>query len=60
MGTRAIGEVAIHRVEENAGPSFLPGQLYPDWTPDHLDKHRDWMVPRAFHERSGQPDDEPA
>ncbi len=54
MAERAVGEVVIRRVEENAGPSFLPGQLYPDWTPAHLEKHRDWMVPRAFHEPSGR------
>ena len=54
MAAHVIGDVTIDRVEENAGPSFLPGQLYPDWTPEALERHRHWMVPRAFHERSGR------
>ncbi len=54
MVASVIGDITVHRVEENAGPSFLPDRLYPDWTPNHLEAHRDWMVPRAFHERSGR------
>ncbi len=52
MDVRRIGDVAIRRVEENAGPSFKPAQLYPDWTPEALEKHRSWLVPRCYHERT--------
>src|SRR3712207_5719634 len=54
MDVRRIGDVAISRVEENAGPSFMPAQLYPDWTPEKLEEHRHWLVPRCYHERTGR------
>ena len=60
MAVCAIGDIAVHRVEENAGPSFLPDQIYPDWTPEYLEKHREVdgapRLPRA----QRQADDEPA
>ncbi len=54
MTVRMIGDVSLSRVEENAGPSFTPSALYADWTPEALEKHRDWLVPHCFHERSGR------
>ncbi len=51
---RMIGDVRVGRVEENAGPSFLPEILYPDWVPEKLEEHRHWLVPRCFHERTGR------
>src|SRR5690606_578062 len=54
MTVRMIGDVALSRVEENAGPSFTPNSLYADWTPEALEKHREWMVPHCFHERTGR------
>ena len=54
MSIRRIGEVAISRVEENAGPSFKPHALFPDWTEAALEKHRHWLVPRCYDERSGR------
>ncbi len=54
MAPRMIGDVKIDRVTENAGPSFLPDKLFPDWTPEALEKHRHWLVPGAFDERSGR------
>jgi glyoxylase-like metal-dependent hydrolase (beta-lactamase superfamily II) len=54
MSVRTVGDVTIRRVEEVGGPSFTPESLYPDWTPEHLAKHRHWLLPRCYHERSGR------
>lgn len=44
-----IGDITVTRVEEaiTAAPAVA---LMPDYTPEHLDGHRDWMVPRFFSE----------
>ncbi|MSO76378.1 MAG: MBL fold metallo-hydrolase [Alphaproteobacteria bacterium] len=54
MPGRKIGDITVRRVEEVGGPSFTPEFLYPDWTPEHLEKHRHWLVPGCYHERTGR------
>ncbi len=54
MTVRMIGDVTVGRVEENAGPSFKPHALFPSWTEAALEKHRSWLVPRCYDERSGR------
>jgi glyoxylase-like metal-dependent hydrolase (beta-lactamase superfamily II) len=48
--THVVGDVAVTRVEEQCGPGFAPGFLFPDWTPEALDSHRHWMLPDFFSE----------
>ncbi|MEH2478036.1 glyoxylase-like metal-dependent hydrolase (beta-lactamase superfamily II) [Nitrobacteraceae bacterium AZCC 2146] len=52
--THAVGDVTVTRVEEQCGPGFAPDFLFPDWTPDVLERHRNWMVPDFFDEAQGK------
>jgi len=54
MSAFQIGDVSVTRVEEMCGLGFSPAFLYPDWTPDVLERHRAWMVPNCFDEASGK------
>lgn len=54
MAVIRIGEVEISRVEEVGGPSFRPTDLFPDWHESFIEKHRSWLVPRGYHERTGR------
>jgi hypothetical protein len=44
------GEETVTRVEEQCGTGLAPEFLFPDRTPDALQKHRNWMVPDFFRE----------
>jgi len=44
-----VGTASILRVEESAGPLFTPDGLLPDFAPEIVDRHRDWLVPAHFH-----------
>lgn len=47
----AVGEVTITRVEEVV--TYIDaGVLMPDFTPDMLAPHRDWLVPHFFSDRN--------
>jgi glyoxylase-like metal-dependent hydrolase (beta-lactamase superfamily II) len=46
--TIAIGDIAVSRIEELAGPIFEPKNLIPDWDPAEIERHRDWMLPGHF------------
>jgi glyoxylase-like metal-dependent hydrolase (beta-lactamase superfamily II) len=48
--THSIGDVTVTRVEEQCGPGFAPKFLFPDWTPEALERHRHWMLPDFFSE----------
>jgi glyoxylase-like metal-dependent hydrolase (beta-lactamase superfamily II) len=50
----SIGDVTVTRVEEQCGPGFAPQLLFPDWTPDALERHRHWMLPDFFSEAEGK------
>jgi len=54
MQTRTIGDITVTRVEEILGPGFLPTELYPDFQPDVLERHGDWLLPNHYHQRSGR------
>jgi glyoxylase-like metal-dependent hydrolase (beta-lactamase superfamily II) len=54
MPTLRIGNITVDRVEELLGPGFEPAYLYPDWTPEALERHRSWMVPRYFDAAQGR------
>ena len=54
MQTRMIGDISVTRVEEILGPGFLPTQLCPDFQPEALQRHRNWLVPNHYHEKSGR------
>ena len=45
-----IGNAVVSRVEEQCGLGFFPEMLFPDWSGEALEKHRDWMVPTYFDE----------
>jgi glyoxylase-like metal-dependent hydrolase (beta-lactamase superfamily II) len=40
-----IGKVTITRIEELTGPLFDPVRFLPDFKPEILDTHRDWLYP---------------
>lgn len=48
----AIGATTIDRVEEAHGPAFPPKMLLPDWDPEILKEHGDWLLPRHYHART--------
>jgi glyoxylase-like metal-dependent hydrolase (beta-lactamase superfamily II) len=51
--TRTFGAISITTVVELDGPLFEPARLLPDCTPDILEAHRDWLVPRHYDPATG-------
>jgi glyoxylase-like metal-dependent hydrolase (beta-lactamase superfamily II) len=54
MTTLTIGEVSVTRIEESLEPDFDPPALFPDWQPDTLAAHRQWMMPHHYSDSAGQ------
>jgi glyoxylase-like metal-dependent hydrolase (beta-lactamase superfamily II) len=54
MSVFRIGESTIDRIEEAHGPGFDAAYLLPDWDPDILKEHGDWLMPRHYHARTGR------
>jgi len=46
--TQHIGDVRIDRIVESEGPFAEPSFLLPDFKPELINEHRDWLVPRYF------------
>jgi glyoxylase-like metal-dependent hydrolase (beta-lactamase superfamily II) len=51
--TITLGDIAIERIEERAGPIFEPQHLIPSWTAEAVAPHMSWMVPGHFDPPSG-------
>lgn len=54
MTTRQIGTTTVTRVEEALRPGFEPRQLLPDWDPEVLVEHGDWLSPNYYDKPSGR------
>ncbi len=53
MKKRHCGSFEIQAVEEWSGLYRDPLEMYPDATPEIVDRHRDWLVPEALDAGSG-------
>jgi glyoxylase-like metal-dependent hydrolase (beta-lactamase superfamily II) len=53
-GTQGVGDFGLTRVVEMEGPTFAPGELFPDATADVFEAHKDWLVPRHVDPATGQ------
>jgi glyoxylase-like metal-dependent hydrolase (beta-lactamase superfamily II) len=53
MPTRTIGKHTIETVIEQDGPMFEAGHLLPDWKPEVLEEHGDWLIPRHYDTATG-------
>jgi glyoxylase-like metal-dependent hydrolase (beta-lactamase superfamily II) len=51
--TIAIGDIAVARIEEKAGPVFGPEGLIPAWNKKDVEPHMHWLVPGHFDPVSG-------
>ncbi|HUN50366.1 MAG TPA: MBL fold metallo-hydrolase [Candidatus Sulfotelmatobacter sp.] len=43
-----IGAATVTRIEESYEPNFSAAAFFPDWRPEIVDAHRDWMVPAHY------------
>jgi glyoxylase-like metal-dependent hydrolase (beta-lactamase superfamily II) len=48
-----IGGATVTRIEESYAPIFDATKFFPDWRPNVVDEHRDWMVPDHYDPTSG-------
>ena len=49
-----IGEIEITRVLEFEAALFEPAMIYPEATPQDIDRHRSWLEPNLMDPRSGR------
>ncbi len=54
MKTQRIGETTIDSIHEYSGPYRDPLEMYPDATPEIIDRHKHWMVPDCLDADSGE------
>ena len=48
-----IGGATVTRIEESYAPIFDATKFFPDWRPNVVDEHRDWMLPDHYDPTSG-------
>ena len=48
-----IGAATVTRIEESYAPIFDATKFFPDWRPNVVDEHRDWMVSDHYDPTSG-------
>lgn len=48
MARWMIGEIGVDRVAELEGPMFPPKEVFPDYDPEVLVRHREDLIPRYF------------
>jgi glyoxylase-like metal-dependent hydrolase (beta-lactamase superfamily II) len=53
MTVFAVGQARIARVEETYGPTFRPGDIFPDWSNATLAEHGHWLAPNHYDAASG-------
>jgi glyoxylase-like metal-dependent hydrolase (beta-lactamase superfamily II) len=51
---KTVGSTVIHRIEETVQLSFKPDVLFPDFDPDAITRHADWLVPDHFDAGEGR------
>jgi glyoxylase-like metal-dependent hydrolase (beta-lactamase superfamily II) len=54
VSTFTIGAAKITRIEETYEPNFDAKWFFPDWQPDVVERHRDWMLPNHYDPASGK------
>jgi len=52
--TIRIGGARVERVEDYAGPSFVPAEMFPAFRPEILEAERSWLVPRYYDPAAGR------
>jgi glyoxylase-like metal-dependent hydrolase (beta-lactamase superfamily II) len=48
-----LGAATATRIEESYEPNFEAQKFFPDWKPDVVDRHRDWLVSNHYDAGSG-------
>ena len=48
-----LGAATVQRIEESYEPNFDAKMFFPDWKPEVVQQHRDWLVPSHYDEASG-------
>jgi len=48
-----VGAATVTRIEESYAPIFDATKFFPDWRPNVVDEHRDWMVSGHYDPTSG-------
>jgi len=54
VSTFTIGAATITRIEESYEPNFEAAKFFADWTPDVVERHREWMLPHHYDPASGK------
>jgi glyoxylase-like metal-dependent hydrolase (beta-lactamase superfamily II) len=54
VSTFTIGAAKITRIEETYEPNFDATWFFPDWQPDVVERHREWMLPNHYDPASGK------
>ena len=49
-----LGDIRIDRILEMETPFMTPAAMFPDSTPDDIDRHRHWLEPWALDPRTGK------
>ncbi len=47
-----LGAATVQRIEETYEPNFDAKMFFPDWTPEVVQQHRDWLIPNHYEEAS--------
>src|SRR5262249_33045431 len=48
MSAFRIGDATVTRIEESYEPNFDAQRFFPDWRPEVVREHRDWLLPHHF------------
>src|SRR6266849_10081698 len=48
-----LGVATVQRIEESYEPNFDAKMFFPDWKPEVVQQHRDWLMPSHYDEPSG-------
>jgi glyoxylase-like metal-dependent hydrolase (beta-lactamase superfamily II) len=54
MNAVKIGDATVTRIEETYEPNFIAAKFFPDWRPQIVEEHRDWMLPNHYDPASGK------
>ncbi len=48
-----LGAATVQRIEESYEPNFDAKMFFPDWKPEVVQQHRDWLMPNHYDDASG-------
>ena len=49
-----IGDLTLDRIVESEFPALVPTEVYPDCSPDHMERDMSWLAPRFYDRVSGK------